>query len=336
MSYSRSITVDIAIPYSGSVSNKAGTMYYSGTARETVRFNVEVDTRAFDSSVDSCTHHVNALTESVVATEVAQVASIHKNADTVGQTIISGFFKTVRSELSQQMMQLKSSIDATLLHLNQLSKRCLDKRRQMETDYGRVAERYTKIFTELNKELENRVFELDKAVFHIEDECRDCSERSVSSGLAGDAAVASAENSRLQAILGATLAKRRALDTLRRARTFLERQVATKTLINNSLRDSGEAPSIYVPLCVVCSEGAGGKISAEVYQNPQMPTDDNRDIIAFMDARRWHPMPESEMNIIRKFYAHQVSGAITTDSPHDSRVRAYLNKFINENTISCV
>lgn len=336
MSYRRSIQRVIEIPYSGSVSNKAGTMYYSGTARETVVFNVDVDTRDFDNSVEVCTQHVNALTDSVVATEVAQVASIHRNAETVGQTIISGFFKTVRSELSQQMTQLKSSIDATLLHLNQLSKRCLDKRRQMENDYGRVAERYSKIFTELNRELESRVMELDKAVFHIEEECQNCSERAVASDLAADVTVAAAENSRLHSILGATLAKRRALDSLNKARTFLERQVATKTLINNSLQDSDRAATIYVPLCVVRSQDASGENSPKVYQNPQMPADDNQDIVEFMDRQQWRPMEESEMTLIRKFYTHQVSAAISTDSPHDSRVRAYLNKFINDNTIFCV
>ncbi len=336
MSYRRSIKRVIEIPYSGSVSNKAGTMYYSGTARETVVFNVEVDTRDFDNSVEVCTQHVNALTDSVVATEIAQVDSIHRNADTVGQTIISGFFKAVRSELSQQMMQLQNSIDATLLHLNQLSKRCLDKRRQMETDYGRVAERYSKIFTELNKELESRIYELDKAAFNFEEECQNCSERTVASGLSGDVAVSAAENSRLHSILGATLAKRRALDSLNKARTFLERQVRTKTLINNSLQDADESGSIYVPVCVMRAQGAEGETSPEVYRNPDMPADHNQKIISTLDRSDWHPMQESELTLIKKFYTHQVSEAIGSDSPHDSRVRAYLTKFINDNTPLCV
>lgn len=111
MSYSRSFTKTIAIHYSGTVnypaSQNGGSVSFSGTEYEDVTVNVHVDTAPFDASVDHCNTSVGVLTGAVVATEAAQTASIRKNALKVGNTIIEGFFKTVRSEISQQIMELK-------------------------------------------------------------------------------------------------------------------------------------------------------------------------------------------------------------------------------------
>ena len=117
MSYSRSFTKRIAVHYSGSVSYPAsqsgGRVSYSGTQYENVVVNINVDTDSFDSSVKQCNNSVGVLTGAVVATEGAQVLSIKKNAQKIGQTIIDGFFKTVRSEISQQIMELKNQIEST-------------------------------------------------------------------------------------------------------------------------------------------------------------------------------------------------------------------------------
>ena len=119
MSYSRSFSKTIAIHYSGSVSYPAsqsgGSVSYSGTAYEDVVVNINVDTDAFDSSVRHCNNSVGALTGAVVATEGAQVASIRQNAIKIGQTIVDGFFSTVRSEISQQITELKNRISLSLL-----------------------------------------------------------------------------------------------------------------------------------------------------------------------------------------------------------------------------
>ena len=171
MSYSRSFSKTIAIHYSGSVSYPAsqsgGSVSYSGTAYEDVVVNINVDTDAFDSSVRHCNNSVGALTGAVVATEGAQVASIRQNAIKIGQTIVDGFFSTVRSEISQQITELKNRIDADLIHLNELAKRCVDKQRQMESDYNRISGRYLKIFSDLDNELDNRIHEIDRPVFEF-------------------------------------------------------------------------------------------------------------------------------------------------------------------------
>ena len=166
MSYRRSFHKTIVVHYSGSVSYSypasqnggSGTAHYSGTAYEDVQVNIDVETTPFDNSVAHCNNSVNVLTGAVVATEAAQVASIDSNAKKIGSTIVEGFFKTIRSEISQQISELSSRLDATLMHLHKMAKRCVEKQKQMESDYNGVSNRYMKIFDDLNNELANRIY----------------------------------------------------------------------------------------------------------------------------------------------------------------------------------
>ena len=118
MSYRRSFTKTIPVHYSGTEyatvstgeGSKTVSVHYSGTVYETVTVNVNVDTDSFENSVDRCNGTVNVLTGSVAATQAAQVASIRENSRKVGETIIQGFFTTVQSEISQQIMEISSRI----------------------------------------------------------------------------------------------------------------------------------------------------------------------------------------------------------------------------------
>ena len=163
MSYSKRYRQTIAVHYSGSVSYPAsengGRASYSGTAYEEVVIDIDVDTDPFDREVRDCNATIGSMTGAIVATEAAQVASIRENSRKIGSTIVKGFFDTVRSELSQQIMELSTKVDTTLIHLQKLAQRCKDKQVQMQNDYGHLTSRYLKTFDDLNKELENRIFE---------------------------------------------------------------------------------------------------------------------------------------------------------------------------------
>jgi hypothetical protein len=169
MSYTRSVRQTIYVHYHGSASYPAsqngGTVSYSGTASEDVIVNVRVDTTPFDASSADCRPTVDGLTASVAATESAQVASIRSNSRRVGKTLIDGFFKTVRSEISQQINELKNNVEATLLKLQSDAQRCNDMQRQMEVDYNRKCDQYLRIFNELDNELRNRIQNLDQPTF---------------------------------------------------------------------------------------------------------------------------------------------------------------------------
>lgn len=332
MSYTKTYSQLIQIPYSGYASKGDVTVHYSGVAEETVYVNIHVDTDDFDDSVNDCGKHIGALTGSVVATKTAHAASIAENSRKISKTIISGFFSTVKSELSQQIAELKSQVDATLLHLNEMARRCRDKRRQMETDYGRLCERYSKVFTDLNTELQHRVFELDRASFKLEEQTKECANRALASESVGVASVSSGENARVQSQLLASMAKKRALDAIHRANGYLVYQQENRNVINRSLYDDDEERHYYVPVCV--SEALDGENRSEMkttlFKPSVVPNSARRRMTGDLMRRPWHEMDPGTREKIGKEYTRTVAQAFPSDSEHDRRVKAYLNKFFNQ------
>ncbi len=232
MSYTRTYRERIAVHYSGTVSYNypasqnggSGTAHYSGTEYEDVNVSIEVDTEPFDNSVEHCNTNVNLLTGAVVATEAAQIVSIDKNSKKVAETIITGFFGYIRSEISQQIAELSQNIDAQLMHLKELAQSCLAKKKQMEGDFTRISSRYIKIFDDLNNELSNRIYELDKPTFVFKKELDNQSIRTTNNDLVNTVAIFGKEGSELQSKISASIAKKRALATLNKAKVFLWQQ----------------------------------------------------------------------------------------------------------------
>lgn len=171
MSYSRTYTGSVY--YSGSVnvsypaSEHGGTTSASYSGSVPVSVNLYVDTSPFDASVRDCSGSVNALNGAVVAMNASQVASINESAQKVSSHVISGFFNMIKSELSQNMAALAAKFKAVFELLTTNSSRVEKQQAVMQDDYLRISERYTKIFQNLDEELEKRVVALDKNVFEI-------------------------------------------------------------------------------------------------------------------------------------------------------------------------
>lgn len=340
MSYSRSFRKQIAVHYSGRVSYPAsqngGTVSYSGTEYEEVVVNITVDTDDFDSSVHQCNSSVNLLTGAVVATEGAQVVSIKNNALRVGQTIIDGFFKTVRSEISQQIMELTNKINATLLQLNEMVKRCIDKQHQMETDYNRISKRYMKIFDELNSELENRIYELDKPAFVFRKTCDDSSYRAIGTDLVGTVAVAGSENRQLEARISASIAKKRALDTIQKANLFLEKQKQTDHILHDCIMHDNWESVYYIPVCYVEKSNSANQIDREMYQSNVFGHMDDNELMESFRGETWSPMPPQEAEQIKFHFNNELSTRYTSSNEHEERVSACISRLFNINTIQVV
>jgi len=257
MSYTRRYRERIAVHYSGSVrynypasqNGGSGTAQYSGVAYEDVNVSIDVDTRPFDNSVEHCNTNVNLLTGAVVATEAAQIASIDKNSKKVANTIVTGFFGYIRSEISQQISEYSKNIDGQLMHLKELAQSCLAKKKQMEGDFLRISSRYFKIFDDLNNELSNRVFELDKPTFNFKKELDKQHIRVSNSDLVNVVAVFGKEGSELHSKISASITKKSALDTLKKAKTFLLQQKNLNNTIQQSMLTENIESTQYVPVC---------------------------------------------------------------------------------------
>ena len=281
MSYTKTIRKTVRIPYSGSVSygpsQNGGSVSYSGTVTEEIEVNVEVDTDPFEKSINDCNQSVGGLTEAVVATEVAQIASINTNAKKVSGAIIKGFFSTIRSEITQQIAELQSQVDATLIHLRGLAQRCVEKQKQMERDYNSIAKRYLKTFEDLNNELSNRIYELNKPAFTFCKQSNQQNNRTCENDLVSTVTIFAKEEAELVAQVSASVAKKRALDTIEKVNTFLQKQKQLEELINlNMLKESKNATT-YTPICFIETENEQKQIDKKLYQQefiPQMPTNE--------------------------------------------------------------
>ncbi|RXE72823.1 hypothetical protein ED551_11780 [Muribaculaceae bacterium Isolate-013 (NCI)] len=333
MSYTRHFSKTITVHYSGSVSYPAsqsgGTKSYSGSTKETIHFNVTVDTDPFDESVEHMKDGVDLLTGSVAATEAAQVSSIRENSARIGQTIISGFFKTVKSDISQQITELRTRTDALLVQLNELAKRCNDKRRQMGVDYQRISSRYSKIFDDLNKELDNRIHSIDEPVFRLTRQTDDIG--SGAEKLVAAAAVSAGENARVHAEISASLAKRQAVNAIEKGHRFLQMQYATDRLLNRCLRPGGEQQSITTPFCVADTTTGPGTSRTDVYASPMLGAIPAEQLADRLPAEACGAtVSDDDARIIAEYFNSEVASAMQADtSEHSRRVAELTTRLFN-------
>jgi hypothetical protein len=112
--------------------------------------------------ISAVSGHVKATTTAVVAMQTAVVLAEQKAANLVCDNVNRGFYTLIRSQISQKVAKLRSEVDSHLMQLNQQRKQLLAIKGRMERDYSMISSRYLKLFSGLNQNLKQRVFELDK------------------------------------------------------------------------------------------------------------------------------------------------------------------------------
>lgn len=344
MSYRQSFHKQIAVQYSGRVSYSgsvdgkpySGSVPYSGTAYEDVEVNIDVETTPFDNSVAHCNNTVNVLTGAVVATETAQIVSIDTNAKKIGSTIVEGFFKTIRSEISQQIAELSSRIDSHLAHLHSMAKRCVEKQTQMQGDYQRISNRYLKIFEDLNNELSNRIYELDKPAFIFKNQSDKVGGRTLIGGLASTVAVLGEESGDLQTRISASLAKKRAFDTIGKTNTFLVKQKRLNGTINETVLKESVSAIQYSPVCFIETQNEKSQISKNLYQADFLPKMQTNEMISDFQAKTWSSISKDNAEKIGRYFNAEVSNRYSSAETHTNRVRENIVKMLNFNSIKSV
>lgn len=122
----------------------------------------EVNTRPMAQEIDSVSKHITLTTAAVVGMRAAVLSAEEEATTKVCNDVNRGFYALIHSQISQKIAKLQSEVDSHLMKLNQHSKQLNGIKGRMERDYGMLCSRYTKLFSGLNKNLENRVFALDK------------------------------------------------------------------------------------------------------------------------------------------------------------------------------
>ena len=226
-----------------------------------------VDTRPMANEIDSVSRHVNGTTTAVVAMQAAVIKAEKAAADQVCHDVNRGFHALMSSQISQKIAKLQSDVDSHLTRLHQQSKQLMAIKRQMERDYQRTAQRYTKTFNTINKELRIRVQELDQPVFRFAMVEVETTRNRINSLTATIPVVQSEAVADAQRILTSNV-KYHGLQVLDSTGTFVAGMEEQKALTKQILLASQKAEnqSLYIPVIVSETTSEHG-LSSSVYSS---------------------------------------------------------------------
>jgi hypothetical protein len=219
--YSEVVSKTVTVNYSYPASQNGGSSSKTVTVDIPVSWDVHVDTNPFDQSISEANAHVNVLTGTVVATEAAQIQAKINSAEQISDSIIDGFFGLIKSEINQQITEIRPRVEALLVELVHHQQTCLSKKDQMERDFQRIAERYAKIFLDLDKELRNRIVSLNKDTINAHSQISNQVHKTFADISTGISTVYNKEASTLQSILYSTGLKNRALAMIESSKKYL-------------------------------------------------------------------------------------------------------------------
>lgn len=229
MSYSRNYNETITVngsesktvSYPKSETGGSMTVKFNYTQNIPVNVRIDVDTSPFERSIISANRQVDILTGSVVATEAAHIAAKVKSAEYISNSLVEGFFGLVKSEINQQISELKPRVEAITIELMQHSQVCFQKKFQLEGDFGRISERYTKIFYDLDMELRKRIQYLNQSAVSVHEILTKCVQRSFKGINASIATIHNKEGNYLQGMLLTSRLKSKALSLIYSSKNYL-------------------------------------------------------------------------------------------------------------------
>ena len=272
MSYSRHYQTSVS--YSGSVhysypasqNGGSGSASYSGSIPVSITINV--NTQPFDGSVNNFNNSVNILSGSVVAMNAAQCAAIQQTANEVSNSIINGFFGTIKTELSQQIQALDSGIKARLGLLMQQNKAVTDIKNIMESDYNRITSRYVRLFADLDSECYKRIYALDKQSFALSEKVQKELLCESSSNTAALNLLGIEEISTSKILVFISSLNRKALEVLKTLHNYITQESRINILVNSFLYNDEieEKIPMYIPVVWIESDMLeGSQICHESY-----------------------------------------------------------------------
>jgi len=307
--YSGSVSYSGSVPYSypASQNGGSGTAHYSGSVP--VNITINVNTEPFDGSVNHLNRSVDVLTGSVVAMNAAQCAAIQQTAKEVSGTIISGFFGTIKTELSQQLQALDSAIKATFGLLVQQGKAVTAKKDVMEGDYNRISSRYVSLFTDLDNECHKRIYALDKQSFILSEkmqkELRESSSNTTALNLLNIEEITSSKT-----LMFISSLNRKAHEVLQTLHEYITQETRMNALINSLLSNDEIDENIPFFIPIVWTESdmlEGDNVKHETFIPDYMSQQENMAIVEKTDSfcsgisqSEWKSITEAERKALNR------------------------------------
>lgn len=225
------------------------------------------------------------------------------------------------------------------MHLRELSKAVIDKKRQMEGDFLRISSRYIKTFDDLNNELSNRIFELDKPTFVFKKELDNQSIRTTNNDLVNTVAIFGKEGSELQSKISASIAKKRALDTLNKAKVFLWQQKKLNNTVQQSMMNESTESYQYSPVCFVETKADKNQITKGLHAPSfvsalQENQAKNELIEQFAESTNsWITITKDYTDNLKLYFNSELNKSYTTADQHSVRVKEMIQKIANLGSI---
>ena len=327
MSYVRYKTAIIAGTANGSVSYPAsehgGTKSVSLDWQESVEVVIQVDTDRFDDNVAHLRHSVDLLSGAIVATESIYVIEKTRSANAISKSVTDGFFKLIRSDITQQMAAL-NDMKHGLVKIHQ----------QMGLDYTRITERYSKVFEDLDQETKNRVSALDQDLISARREMSQQLARPIDKGTSAIPTIFGGENSQAQTAMVAAGIRSRMNQLLINSQAYLAGERTLARNFASTLWEDlpAEGNLVSLPVLYLSADDPEGHAMEEIFTGASDLSPLGDEGLQAMFLRRfnegslvWSPMG-SDPQIDR--YLNALVGSIDTgDATHDSRVRETLLKF---------
>ena len=128
---------------------------------------ITIDTSQMANKMDSVSHNVMATTAAVGVMQTAVINEEKVSSEKICGRLNYGFFNLITAQIEQKVANESSNANALAIELMQQQKALRSLQDRMGKDYNLIASRYVKLFNSLNKELKNRVVELDRPVMEL-------------------------------------------------------------------------------------------------------------------------------------------------------------------------
>lgn len=220
-----------------------------------------VDTTPMAAELRSVSNHVQGTTAAVVSMQSAVIAAENNSANKVCKNVNRGFFALMQSQISQKIASKQSRVEALLMQLAQQKRQLLNIKTTMEREYGRIAERYLRIFTRINKELETRIRQVDQPVFELVNKHMVTSSNRMNALTSWVATSQSEGIAQSQQILVSKM-KKNAQIALEQSTNFLshveeQRVLTDQVLISSPMGHENRMCQIPVAICETINDSAG-------------------------------------------------------------------------------
>ena len=228
---------------------------------------------------------------------------------------------------------MEQAVQAKLMLLRQQAETLKKKQEKMAEDYARTTARYQKTFEDLNKELANRIHEIDQPVFKFVSEVDSQSDRMLHTDMVQTAVTMYKESSTLQAQITTANVKRHALEAMKQAQNFLVSKAISESTIQEASIDGSGYDQYLMPVCYMKTESENEHVDQqcvmpEYYflKNPKL----KESLCDKLDGMELGEEDEQSLEQVKSYVQTEIGNNITGTDTHSIRVRELINKMLNK------